>query len=217
MADQLAGGNVAVALLGNTLATGSILIVLILLFGPISGAHFNPAVSLVLALRRELTVRRLVFYVGAQTAGAVVGVLLAHAMFDQPLLQLSSTVRTGPAQWLAESIATFGLVGTIVGVSRSRPAAVAYAVGLYIAAAYWFTSSTSFANPSVTVARSLSNTFAGIQPTNVPAFVIAELVGAFAALAFFGWLLGATAHPLPVRTAAAAADDASPPRTPCPP
>jgi glycerol uptake facilitator-like aquaporin len=147
-------------------------------------------VSLVFAARRELTLVRFALYAAAQTAGAVVGVLLAHAMFEEPLLQLSSTIRTGPAQWLAEVVATFGLIGTIVGVSRSRPGSVAYAVGLYIAAAYWFTSSTSFANPSVTLARSLSDTFAGIQPTSVPAFVVAEFVGALVALLFFGWLLG---------------------------
>jgi glycerol uptake facilitator-like aquaporin len=195
MAERLAAGNTALALLGNMLATAAMLVVLILSLGPISGAHLNPAVSLVYAIRRELTVARLGLYATAQAVGAVVGVLLAHAMFEEPLLQLSSTVRTGPAQWLAESIATFGLIGTVTCVSRSRPQAVAYSVGLYIAAAYWFTSSTSFANPAVTLARSLSDTFAGIEPANVPTFIIAEFAGALMALAFFGWLLGSTERP----------------------
>lgn len=189
MAEQLADGNVALALLGNTLSTGCMLIVLILVFGPVSGAHFNPAVSLVFTARRELTPARFVMYVGAQVVGAVAGVLLAHAMFEQSALQVSTTARTGPAQWLSEMVATFGLIGTILGVSRSRPASVAYAVGLYIAAAYWFTASTSFANPAVTVARSLSDTFAGIQPESAAAFVVAEFAGALVALLFFGWLL----------------------------
>lgn len=189
MAEQLAGGNVALALLGNTLATGAILVVLVLALGPLSGAHLNPAVSMVFALRRELTVGLCVLYAVAQMAGAIVGVLLAHSMFDQPVFQLSSTVRTGPGQWLAEWVATFGLVGAILCVGKSRPASVAYAVGLYIAAAYWFTSSTSFANPAVTVARALSDTFAGISAANAPAFVIAQLAGAFVAFWFFGWLL----------------------------
>jgi glycerol uptake facilitator-like aquaporin len=189
MAERLAGGNVALALLGNTLATGAILVVLVLAFAPISGAHFNPAVSMVLALRRELTARLCLWYAGSQIAGAIAGVLIAHAMFNQPALQLSTTVRTGPGQWLGELIATFGLVGTTLCTAQSRPASVPYAVGLYISAAYWFTSSTSFANPAVTVARSLSDTFAGIHAANAPAFVVAEFVGAFAALLFFGWLL----------------------------
>lgn len=189
MAAELADGNVALALLGNTLATGAILVVLVLALGPISGAHLNPAVSFVFALRRELTAGVCALYAAAQTAGAITGVLLAHIMFSQPLLQLSTTARTGPGQWLAESVATFGLVGAILCVARSRPAAVAYAVGLYISAAYWFTSSTSFANPAVTVARALSDTFAGIDAANVPAFVIAQFAGALVAFWFFGWLL----------------------------
>jgi len=189
MAEHLAGSNIALALLGNTLATGAILIVLVLALGPISGAHFNPAVSVVLALRRELTARLCLWYAGSQMAGAIVGVLLAHAMFEQPVIQLSTTVRAGPGQWLAESVATFGLIGTILCTAKSRPASVAYAVGLYIAAAYWFTSSTSFANPAVAAARSLSDTFAGIHPANAPAFVVAEFAGAYAAFLFFGWLL----------------------------
>jgi glycerol uptake facilitator-like aquaporin len=189
MAERLASGNVALALLGNTLATGAILIVLVLALAPISGAHFNPAVSVVFALRRELTVRLCLLYSLAQVVGAIAGVWIAHAMFDEPLMQLATKVRTGPAQWLAEFVATFGLVATILCVSKSRPTSVAYAVGLYITAAYWFTSSTSFANPAVTAARSLSDTFAGISPAHFPAFVIAQLTGAVAAFSFFGWLL----------------------------
>lgn len=189
MAERLAGGNVALALLGNTLATGAILVVLVLALAPISGAHFNPAVSLVFVLRRELTSRLGFMYSLAQLAGAIAGVLVAHAMFGEPLLHVATQVRTGPAQWLAEFIATFGLVATILCVSKSRPASVAYAVGLYIAAAYRFTSSTSFANPAVTAARSLSDTFAGISPANFPAFAVAQLAGAVAASWFFGWLL----------------------------
>lgn len=192
MADELAGGNVALALLGNTLATGAILIVLVLALGPISGAHLNPAVSAVFALRRELTVSVCALYAAAQTVGAIVGVVLAHGMFGQPLLQLSTTVRTGPGQWLAELVATFGLVGAILCVGKARPASVAYAVGFYISAAYWFTSSTSFANPAVTAARALSDTFAGIDPASAPAFVIAQFAGALAAFYFFGWLLEST-------------------------
>jgi glycerol uptake facilitator-like aquaporin len=189
MAERLAGGNVALALLGNTLATGSVLVVLILAFGPISGAHFNPAVSLVFAALRELAVNRLGLYIVAQVLGALVGTLLAHAMFDEPLLQASTHLRAGPGQWLSEGVATFGLIGTILCVGRSRPSAVPYAVGLFIAGAYWFTASTSFANPAVTIARSLSNTFAGIAPTSVTGFVLAECVGAAVALVFFRWLL----------------------------
>ncbi len=189
MAERLAGGNVALALLGNTLATGSMLAVLILVFGPVSGAHFNPAVSLVFAARRDLSAKQFAIYSLAQCVGAVCGTWLAHAMFELPLWQVSTHVRTGGAQWLSEFVATFGLVGTILGVARSRPAAVAYAVGLYISAAYWFTASTSFANPAVTVARSLSNSFAGIDPSGVPGFVVAQLGGAVLAVSVFGWLL----------------------------
>lgn len=194
MAEQLADGNAALALLGNTLATGAMLVVLVLAFGPISGAHFNPAVSLVFALRRELTVSHCLLYAASQLAGAIAGVLVAHAMFNEPVLQLSATIRTGAGQWLGEWVATFGLVGTILCTVRSRPTAVAYAVGLYISAAYWFTSSTSFANPAVTAARSLSDTFAGIHAANAPAFIVAQLVGAFAAFLFFGWLLESSAQ-----------------------
>jgi len=189
MAERLAGGNGALALLGNTLATGAMLVVLILMFSPLSGAHFNPAVSLVFALRRELPTRRLAPYVAVQIAGAVAGALLAHAMFELPILQASTNVRTGAAQWLSEFVATFGLVGAILCTLRARASAVAYVAGLYISAAYWFTASTSFANPAVTVARSLTDTFSGIQPGNVAAFVAAQVVGAVAALVFFAWLL----------------------------
>jgi glycerol uptake facilitator-like aquaporin len=188
MAERLSGGNVAIALLGNTLATGAMLVVLILSFGAISGAHFNPAVSLVFAARRELAPGRLALYIAAQTVGAIAGVLLAHAMFEVDLLQLSARDRSGPAQWLSELVASFGLIGTIICLNRASPRTVAFGVGLYIAAAYWFTASTSFANPAVTLARSLSDSFAGIQPGDVPAFVLAQLAGAFAALLFFGWL-----------------------------
>ena len=178
MAQRLAGGNIALALLGNTLPTGAILIVLILIFGPVSGAHFNPVVSLAFALRGETTWRMFAGYVAAQLAGAVVGVWLAHLMFDLPVWQFSTTVRSGAGQWLAEAVAAFGLLLTIFGCIANARAAIAYAVGLYIIAAYWFTASTSFANPAVTLARSLSDTFAGIAPSGVLAFVIAQTIGA---------------------------------------
>jgi glycerol uptake facilitator-like aquaporin len=189
MAERLAGGNVALALLGNTLATGAILVVLVLSLGPISGAHLNPAVSVVFALRRDLTFGVCALYSAAQTVGAIVGALLAHLMFSEPLFQLATTTRTGPGQWLAELVATFGLLGAILCVGKSRPASVAYAVGLYISAAYWFTSSTSFANPAVTAARAISDSFAGIAAANAPAFVITQFAGAFVAFLFFGWLI----------------------------
>ena len=184
MGERLAGGNVAIALLANTLATGAILFVLIAMLGPVSGAHMNPAVSLVAASRRELAWRDAAAYIAAQLAGGILGVLAAHAMFDLPLLQLSAKARTGAGQWLGELIATFGLVVTILGTVRHRREWVAPAVALYISAAYWFTSSTSFANPAITVARSLSDTFAGIAPQDAPMFVAAQLAGAgLAALA----------------------------------
>ncbi len=189
MGERLAGGNVAIALLGNTLATGAGLVVLIGGFGPISGAHFNPAVTLVMALRRELSWPMAAAYVAVQLAGAVAGVWLAHAMFGEAILQVSAKLRDGPGQALSEVVATFGLVATILGTGRFRPAATPAAVGLYIAAAYWFTASTSFANPAVTVARSLSDTFAGIAPASAPPFIAAQIVGALAALVVFGWLL----------------------------
>lgn len=192
MAERLAGGNVAVALLGNTIPTGAILVVLILVFGPISGAHFNPAVSLVFALRRELPWPLLAAYAAAQLIGAILGVLAAHAMFDIATWQVATKIRSGPGQWFAEFVATFGLVITILGCLVRAPQAIPAAVGLYITAAYWFTASTSFANPAVTIARSLSDTFAGIEPASVPAFIVAQLVGAAAALALAGWLLRRT-------------------------
>ena len=182
MGAKLAGGNVALALLGNTLPTGAILVVLILIFGPVSGAHFNPAVTLALSLRGEMTRPDALHYVAAQLVGALVGVWAAHLMFELPLWQLSTTVRTGPGQWFAEFIATFGLLLTIIGCASVAPSATAYAVGLYITAAYWFTASTSFANPAVTIARGLSDTFAGIAPTNVLAFICVQFLGAGVAL-----------------------------------
>ena len=188
MAEALAGGNVAIALLGNTLATGAILFVLIAMLGPISGAHFNPAVTLVMAARRDLPARDVLPYILAQLIGGLLGAWAAHMMFDLPILQLSLKARTGLGQWTGEAIATFGLILTILGTLRHRPAAVPAAVALYISAAYWFTSSTSFANPAITIARSLSNTFAGIAPRDVPLFVLAQLVGA-AAAAFTARLL----------------------------
>ena len=188
MAARLAGGNGALALLCNTLPTGAILTVLILTFGPVSGAHFNPAVSIALALRRELSASVAAIYIVAQIVGGIVGVLAAHAMFELPLLQVSVHVRSGPGQWLAESVATFGLLLTILGCISRTPSAVPYAVGLYITAAYWFTASTSFANPAVTIARSLSDTFAGIAPAAVAAFIAAQLVGMLAAVILARWL-----------------------------
>ena len=189
MAERLADGNIAIALLGNTIPTGAILVVLILVFGPISGAHFNPAVTLSFAWRGEITPKDSALYVAAQVIGGICGVLIAHVMFDNPLFDPSTTARAGIGQWVGEFVATFGLVGTIFGCLRSRPEAVPYAVGLYITAAYWFTSSTSFANPAVTVARAFSDTFAGISPANVAAFVAVQLVAATLASFFFRWFL----------------------------
>jgi glycerol uptake facilitator-like aquaporin len=182
MAAKLSGGNDALALLCNTLPTGAILVVLILMFGSVSGAHFNPAVSIALALRRELSGNVAAMYIAVQIVGGVVGVLAAHFMFELPLWQISVTARTGPGQWFAEFVATFGLLLTILS-TRSG-----YAVGLYITAAYWFTASTSFANPAVTLARSLSNTFAGIAPAGVLAFLVAQIAGTIVATALAQWL-----------------------------
>ena len=181
MAEQLAGGNVAVALLGNTVATAAMLYVLIAMLGPISGAHFNPAVSLVMHLRGQIGSAELAAFAGVQVAAGVLGAWAAHAMFGLPIIQLSTHLRDGPGQWLGEFIATFGLVLTILLTLRHRPASVPASVALYIAAAYWFTSSTSFANPAITLARSLSDTFAGIAPASVPGFIAAQLAGALAA------------------------------------
>jgi glycerol uptake facilitator-like aquaporin len=191
MAAKLAGGNMAVALLGNTIPTGAILFVLITIFGPISGAHFNPAVSLVMAMRRELPLRDAGLYSIVQIIGGCLGTLAAHAMFALPLLQLSSTARTGGAQWFAEFVAAFGLLVTILGAVRFKSDAVPTAVGLYITAAYWFTASTSFANPAVTIARALTDTFAGINPAHVIGFIVAQLFGAGAGAALSGWLFKA--------------------------
>jgi len=181
--------DTAVALLGNTIPTGAILVVLITLLGPISGAHFNPVVSLVFALRRALTPGDAVAYTLAQVAGGIAGTLLAHAMFELPLLQISTTVRAGGGQWLAELVATFGLLLTILAGIRFRLDAVPALVALYITAAYWFTASTSFANPAVALARSLTDTFAGIRPLDLPGFIVAETAGALLALAVASWLL----------------------------
>ena len=181
--------DVALALLGNTLPTGAILVVLITILGPISGAHFNPAVSLIFALKRDLTPRDALAYVAAQIAGGVTGTMVAHAMFALPLVSPSRHVRHGPAQILSEFIATFGLLCVIWGCARSRPTAAPFAVGSYITAAYWFTASTSFANPAVTVARSLSDTFAGIRPADAPYFILAQTAGAIAATILFRWLV----------------------------
>jgi glycerol uptake facilitator-like aquaporin len=190
MGETLAGGNTAIALLANTIATGAILVVLILMFGPLSGAHFNPAVTLAFLIRQEIQRSRAFLYVLVQVAGAITGVWIAHGMFEQEILQLSTTARTGAGQWFAEGVATFGLVGTILAVLRHRPDAVPFAVGLYITAAYWFTASTSFANPAVTIARGLTNTFSGIQPDHVLAFILAQITGAVFATWLMGYLLG---------------------------
>ena len=188
MGERLAEGNDAIALLANTIATGAALVVLILVFGPLSGAHFNPAVTLAFRLRRELTSGDAAGYVLAQLAGGILGVMAAHAMFGEPLLVEGVKARAGAGQWLGEFVATFALLAAILGCLRTRPEAVPYAVGLIITAGYWFTSSTSFANPAVTVARSFTDTFAGIAPAHAPAFIAAQLVGALAATLLFRWL-----------------------------
>ena len=190
MAERLSDGNTALALLGNSIATGAILVVIILIFGPVSGAHFNPAVTIAILVRREISFGYACFYVVAQVAGAMAGVIAAHMMFELPVIQISETVRAGPGQMFSESVATFGLLATIFGALRWRPDAVPYAVGLFIVAAYWFTASTSFANPAVTIARAFTNTFSGIAPSHVPGFFFAQLLAAIMAAVFFGWLLG---------------------------
>lgn len=182
--------DVALQLLCNTVPTGAILVVLITVLGPISGAHFNPAVTLVFAGRRELPVREVASYIGAQIAGGIVGTMAAHLMFALPLLAPSLKIRTGGAQWLAEAVAAFGLIATILAGIRFQRAAVPWLVGLYITAAYWFTASTSFANPAVAIARSLTNTFSGIRPLDLPGFILAELGGTLLGAALMGWLLG---------------------------
>ncbi|MCZ4092183.1 MULTISPECIES: aquaporin [Sinorhizobium] len=188
MADKLTG-DVALSLLGNTIPTGAILVVLITVLGPLSGAHFNPAVTMVFALRREIEANAALFYVVAQIVGGIAGSVVAHAMFELPLIQISATARTGTGQWLAEAVAAFGLVLTILAGLRFRSDAIPWLVGLYITAAYWFTASTSFANPAVAIARALSDTFAGIRPVDLPGFILAEIFGALLAMALAGWML----------------------------
>jgi glycerol uptake facilitator-like aquaporin len=191
MADRLTEDG-AVTLAGNAVATGAMLFVLITIFGPISGAHFNPVVSLVLAIRGELRRARAAAYAFAQLIGGISGTMLAHAMFELPLLQVSTTIRTGPGQWLAEAVATFGLVFVILSGARARPQAIAGLVSLYIVAAYWFTASTSFANPAVAAARAFTDTFAGIRPFDLSGFVLSEILGALAASVFTTWLFADT-------------------------
>lgn len=188
MGDRLSGGSVGLALLANSLATGAILVVLITMLGPVSGAHFNPAVTFAFWLRGEIRSNAAVAFVAVQVTAGIAGVWAAHLMFAEPLLQLSQTVRTGRPQWFAEIIAAFGLVFVILATLRARSEAVAMAVGLYITAAYWFTASTSFANPAVTVARGLTDTFAGIRPIDVPLFIVMQLIGAALAVAVARWL-----------------------------
>ena len=181
--------DVALALLGNTLPTGAILVVLITILGPISGAHFNPAVSIVFALKRELSMRDTILYIAAQVVGGIVGTMIAHGMFALPLLDASMKARTGGAQWFAEAVAAFGLVATILAGIRFQKSAVPWLVGLYITAAYWFTASTSFANPAVAIARSFTNTFSGIRPIDLPGFIVAEICGAIVGMLVMSWLL----------------------------
>ena len=188
MAERLADGNMAIALLGNTIPTGAILFVLITILGPVSGAHFNPAVTLAFAIRREIGHRLAILFVMAQTIGGLCGAMLAHVMFEMPVLQLSQNIRTGPAQWTSEFVATFGLLTVIFGGLRWRPDAIPTLVGLYITAAYWFTSSTSFANPAVTIARSFTDSFSGILPSHAPGFILAQLAAALVAPLCLGWL-----------------------------
>ncbi len=191
MAESLAGGNVAIALLGNTLPTGAMLVVLIWVFGPVSGAHFNPAVTLAFAARRDINVSAATLYILVQVVGALAGVWLAHGMFDVEILQQSTKLRSGAGQWLSEAVATFGLLMAILATLRYGTKVVAVSVGLYISAAYWFTASTSFANPAVTLGRTMTESFSGIYALHAPAFIAAQVIGAMLAVAFFGWLLRA--------------------------
>jgi glycerol uptake facilitator-like aquaporin len=195
MAENLAGGNVAIALLGNTIPTGAILVVIILLFGPVSGAHFNPAVTIAFALRKEIKIGDAWLYVAVQIGAAIIGVWAAHAMFDLSILQTSVHARTGAGQWFSEGVATFGLVIAILGTLHWGTRVVAATVGLYISAAYWFTASTSFANPAVTIGRMFSDTFVGIQPQHVPAFIAAQVAGAIIAVAVSAWLFADSKAP----------------------
>ena len=199
MGERLAGGNLAVALLANTLATGAALVALILTFGPISGGHFNPAVTLADASRHGLAWREVPVYIAAQIIGAFAGVAAAHLMFSEPLFFASHHIRAGSAQLWGEFVATFGLLSVIWGCARSRSSAVPFAVGAYITAAYWFTSSTSFANPAVTLARAASDTFSGIRPADAPGFIVAQLAGAMAATLLFRWLAPSVPNPCPIR------------------
>ncbi|MEN3148363.1 MIP/aquaporin family protein [Neorhizobium sp. IRAMC:178] len=200
MADRLTD-DTAISLLGNTIPTGAILFVLITILGPISGAHFNPVVTMVFAVRREFKVSAVTPYIMAQIAGGVSGTMVAHAMFDLSLLQTSGTIRTGSAQWIAEAVATFGLLLTILGGLRFRVDAIPLLVGLYITAAYWFTASTSFANPAVAIARSITDTFSGIRPTDLPGFIVAQILGALVAAALAGWLFSERGNEVPPITA----------------
>jgi glycerol uptake facilitator-like aquaporin len=197
MGERLAGGNVAIAILANTLATGAALVALILTFSPISGAHFNPAVTVAIATQRGITWGEACAYVVAQIFGAFTGVAVAHLMFTEPIFSISHHVRAGGAQAFSEFIATFGLLSVISSVSRTRPKAMPFAVGAYITAAYWFSASTSFANPAVTLARTVSDTFAGIRPVDAPGFIAAQLIGAATATAMFRWMLSPSSEKLP--------------------
>ncbi|HEV8389105.1 MAG TPA: MIP/aquaporin family protein [Dongiaceae bacterium] len=210
MAESLAGGNMAVALLGNTIATGAILVVLITMFGPLSGAHFNPAVSLVFLLAGELSIIPFALYLAAQVVGGIAGTMTAHLMFDLPLLQMSEHVRQGPSQFVSEVVAGFGLIATILGCRRFRADFMPVAVALYVVAGYWFTASTCFANPAVAVARSLTNTFSGIRPADAPWFIVAEIAGAMLSAMIFRWLLAGRS------TIGAGASSAAPPKVPAP-
>lgn len=192
MAERLAGGNVAVALLGNTIPTGAILYVLITIFGPVSGAHFNPAVTVAFAIRRQVAAPQALMFILMQIAGGLCGAMLAHLMFEMPILQLSQNARTGGAQWLSEFVATLGLLTVIFGGLRWRPESVPVLVGLYITAAYWFTASTSFANPAVTIARSFTDSFSGIMPAHAPGFILAQLAAACIAPVILGWMFAGT-------------------------
>lgn len=193
MGETLSGGNIAIALLGNTIPTGAILVVLILVFGPVSGAHFNPAVTLAFVVRREIAPGHAAVYVIVQIAGALLGVFVAHVMFGEPAFTASVNARTGVGQWTGEFVATFGLVAAILGCLRFRPEAVPYAVGLFITAGYWFTSSTSFANPAVTIARSVTDSFSGIRPEDAPMFIAAQFAAAIVATAVFAWFASGAA------------------------